>query len=161
MFLISAAAVLIFAFVVIYFVTLDMVRPLRQMSAAMNSFAKGDFSARLEVTGSDEISELSASINNMAASLAELETTRRSFTANVSHELKTPMTIIGGFVDGILDGTIDREHERHYLTIVSGEVKRLSRLITSMLAISRMEAGEMKLNLAQVEICLLYTSRCV
>ena len=152
MFLISAAAVLIFAFVVIYFVTLDMVRPLRQMSAAMNSFAKGDFSARLEVTGNDEISELSASINNMAASLAEMETTRRSFTANVSHELKTPMTIIGGFVDGILDGTIDREHERHYLTIVSGEVKRLSRLITSMLAISRMEAGEMKLNLAQVEI---------
>ena len=152
MFLISAAAVLVFAFVVIYFVTLDMVRPLRQMSAAMDSFAKGDFSARLEVTGSDEISELSAAINNMAASLAEQETTRRSFTANVSHELKTPMTIIGGFVDGILDGTIDREHERHYLTIVSGEVKRLSRLVTSMLAISRMEAGEMTLRLSRVEI---------
>lgn len=152
MFLISAAAVLVFAFVVIYFVTLDMVRPLRQMSAAMDSFAKGDFSARLEVTGSDEISELSAAINNMAASLAEQETTRRSFTANVSHELKTPMTIIGGFVDGILDGTIDRGHERHYLTIVSGEVKRLSRLVTSMLAISRMEAGEMTLSLSRVEI---------
>lgn len=155
MFLVSAAAVLVFAFVVIYFVTLDMVRPLRQMSAAVKGFAKGDFSARIEATGTDEVSELSTAINNMAAGLSELETTRRSFTANVSHELKTPMTIIGGFVDGILDGTIDKEHERHYLTIVSGEVKRLSRLVTSMLAISRMEAGELTLTLQRVDITTL------
>ena len=70
---------------------------------------------------------------------------RRSFIANVSHELKTPMTSIAGFIDGILDGTIPQEKERHYLTIVSDEVKRLSRMVRSMLNIAKIEAGEMKL----------------
>ena len=69
---------------------------------------------------------------------------RRSFIANVSHELKTPMTSIAGFIDGILDGTIDPDQERHYLRIVSDEVKRLSRLVRSMLNLSRIEAGELK-----------------
>lgn len=63
--------------------------------------------------------------------------------ANISHELKTPMTTIAGFVDGILDGTIPPEKRDHYLQIVSGEVKRLSRLVRSMLDIARIEAGEM------------------
>ena len=81
----------------------------------------------------------------MADSLAQQETVRRSFIANVSHELKTPMTSIAGFVDGILDGTIPPEKERHYLTIVSDEVKRLSRLVRSMLNIAKIEAGEMTL----------------
>lgn len=80
----------------------------------------------------------------MATALAELESMRRSFIANVSHELKTPMTTIGGFIDGILDGTIPEEKRNHYLTIVSEEVKRLSRLVRSMLNIARIEAGEMK-----------------
>ncbi len=70
---------------------------------------------------------------------------RRSFIANVSHELKTPMTSIAGFIDGILDGTIPQEKQRHYLTIVSDEVKRLSRMVRSMLNIAKIEAGEMKL----------------
>lgn len=78
--------------------------------------------------------------------MAQQETVRRSFIANVSHELKTPMTSIAGFIDGILDGTIPPERERHYLTLVSDEVKRLSRLVRSMLNIAKIEAGEMKLN---------------
>ena len=81
----------------------------------------------------------------MAENLEQLENSRTQFVANVSHELKTPMTTIGGFIDGILDGTIDAEHQNQYLTIVSEEVKRLSRLVVSMLNMSKMEAGEMRI----------------
>lgn len=82
----------------------------------------------------------------MASSLASVEGMRRSFVANVSHELRTPMTTIGGFIDGILDGTIPEEKQEQYLRTVSDEIKRLSRLVRSMLDISRMEAGELKIN---------------
>lgn len=87
---------------------------------------------RVPVNERDEIGKLAMAFNNMADSLAQQETVRRSFIANVSHELKTPMTSIAGFIDGILDGTIPQEKERHYLTIVSDEVKRLSRMVRSM-----------------------------
>ncbi|MEG1044241.1 MAG: HAMP domain-containing sensor histidine kinase, partial [Oscillospiraceae bacterium] len=101
---------------------------------------------RVHVEGYDEIDRLAMAFNNMASSLATLESTRRSFIANVSHELKTPMTTISGFIDGILDGTIPPEKHNHYLHIVSDEVKRLSRLVRSMLNIARIEAGEMSIN---------------
>ncbi len=143
-FLICALMVLLIAFVVTYFVTLKMVRPLREMSAAAKKFGQGDFSTRIRIDSDDEIGQLAMSFNNMAHSLSELESMRRSFIANVSHELKTPMTSIAGFIDGILDGTIGKDQERHYLRIVSDEVKRLSRLVRSMLNLSRIEAGELK-----------------
>ena len=90
----------------------------------------------------DEIGELAISFNQMTNSLARLESMRKSFVANVSHELKTPMTTIGGFIDGILDGTIEPDKQKEYLAIVSDEVKRLSRLVESMLGMSKLESGE-------------------
>ena len=78
----------------------------------------------------------------MASSLQKSEYQRQEFVANVSHELKTPMTTIGGYVDGILDGTIPPEKQEKYLQIVSDEVKRLSRLVRSMLDISRLQDQE-------------------
>ena len=146
MFLLSALVMMVVTFAVVYVVTGNLVRPLREMVKATESFAKGDFSARVPINERDEIGKLSMAFNNMAASLAQQESVRRSFVANASHELKTPMTSIAGFIDGILDGTIPPEKERHYLTIVSDEVKRLSRLVRSMLNIAKIEAGEMKLN---------------
>jgi signal transduction histidine kinase len=90
--------------------------------------------------------------NNMASTLATTESSRRSFVANVSHELKTPMTTIGGFIDGILDGTIPEEKRNQYLQVVSGETKRLSRLVRSMLDTSRIEAGEMQVHPALFDV---------
>lgn len=145
MFLVSAICVLIIAFAVIYIISSSMVRPLRDMVSATESFARGDFTVRLPVREMDEIGNLSMAFNNMATSLAQQDSIRRSFVANVSHELKTPMTTIGGFVDGIMDGTIPPERHRYYLSIVSSEVKRLSRLVRSMLNIARLESGEMQL----------------
>lgn len=146
MFLFSAFVVLIVAFILIYFITSRMVRPLGRMLAATHSFSKGDFTVRVPVEGYDELGQLSMAFNNMASTLATTESSRRSFVANVSHELKTPMTTIAGFIDGILDGTVPPEKQNHYLQIVSNEVKRLSRLVRSMLDTSRIEAGEMQMN---------------
>lgn len=141
----STLVTLAVTFVIVWFFTYRMVKPLRQMSAAAKAFGDGDFSVRVKAGTEDEIGQLGLAINNMANSLSNSEGMRRSFIANISHELKTPMTTISGFIDGILDGTIPPERHEHYLKIVSGEVKRLSRLVRSMLDLSKIDSGEMKL----------------
>ena len=103
-------------------------------------------------TSDDEIGELARSFNNMAESLSASENVRRSFVANVSHELKTPMTTIAGFIDGILDDTIPEEKQSYYLNIVSEEIKRLARLVRSMLDLTRLDSGEMKLNYQKFDL---------
>ena len=90
----------------------------------------------------DEIGELAEAFNAMAESLSKSEQRRSEFIANVSHELKTPMTTIAGFADGILDGTIPHDREREYLSIISSETRRLSRLVRSMLDLSRLQSDE-------------------
>ncbi len=121
--------------------TQNLCRPLKAMANAAREFGHGNLKARVETGGdyTQEIDELAVAFNNMASSLEQSEYQRQEFVANVSHELKTPMTTIGGYVDGILDGTIPPERERKYLTLVSGEVKRLSRLVRSMLDVSRLQ----------------------
>lgn len=145
-FLLASLTAFLSAFCVVGIFAFRLVNPLRQMSAAARSFGAGNFSVRVPVTSSDEIGQLAQSFNNMADSLSNSEGMRRSFIANVSHELKTPMTTIAGFIDGILDGTIPQADREKYLQIVSNEVKRLSRLVKSMLDLSRIDSGEMKLH---------------
>lgn len=136
---------LIILLVAIYFVTYTLTKPIKSMSEAAKAMAKGDFSKRVPVTTDDEIGELAASFNMMTNSLSRLESTRKSFVANVSHELKTPMTTIGGFIDGILDGTIKPSQHEYYLKIVSSEVQRLSRLVNNMLSVAKIEADGFEL----------------
>ena len=116
-------------------------KPLRDMAKAANDFAHGNLEARVRVEEdySEEVEELALAFNNMASSLQKSEYRRQEFVANVSHELKTPMTTISGYIDGILDGTIPPERRAHYLQIVSDETKRLSRLVRSMLDISQLQ----------------------
>ncbi len=144
-FFLSAMGVLALTFIALYVTTYRLVRPPRRRGGAPRRFSVGDFSYRLPVKGKDEIAELAASLNSMAVSLSAVEGMSRSFVANVSHELKTPMTTIAGFIDGILDGTIPDEKRNYYLKIVSDEVKRLSRLVKSMLDLSRIDSGQLKL----------------
>ncbi|MBQ5841057.1 MAG: HAMP domain-containing histidine kinase, partial [Clostridia bacterium] len=148
----SVAGALLLCVAVLWLLTYRFVRPLRQMAAATRRYARGDFSARTQVKGKDEVAELAVALNQMAVSLSSLETMRRSFIANVSHELKTPMTTIAGFIDGILDGTVPADKQAHYLRIVSDEVKRLSRLVRSMQDLSRIDAGELKLNSVRLDL---------
>lgn len=153
----AGAAVISFVMVVIlvYVFSFGLTKPMQEMSSITKSYANGDFSRRIKVKGNDELSDLAESLNGMAQSLSVLEDSRRSFVANVSHELKTPMTSIGGFIDGMLDGTIPEREQRFYLKIVSKEVKRLSTLVMTMLTLSKIEAGEEKLKLSETEMSQL------
>ena len=140
-FVFTAMIVLLIALLVILLFTQNQCRPLKDIATAARDFGHGNLTARVK-TGegsTEEVDELAVAFNNMASSLQKSEYRRQEFVANVSHELKTPMTTISGYVDGILDGTIPPEKERHYLQIVSDETKRLSRLVRSMLDISRLE----------------------
>ena len=115
--------------------------PLREMARAARDFGHGKLDARVQVEESspEEVQELALAFNNMASSLQKSEYQRQEFVANVSHELKTPMTTISGMVDGMLDGTIPPEKHTQYMQLVSDETKRLSRLVRSMLDISRLQ----------------------
>ncbi len=140
-FFIIGVVVLIVGMFVSYIMARNMAKPLRIMTKATRAYALGDFSAQVPEDRTDEIGELAHSLNQMSASLNKLEELRSSFIANVSHELKTPMTTIAGFVDGILDGTIPPEREREYLSIISHDTRRLSRLVVRMLEASRLFVG--------------------
>lgn len=145
-FWISILIPLAILFIYLFYTSKRLVAPIKTMSVAAKRMADGDFSVRIPVNGNDEVTELSEAFNSMSNSLSQLDSMRRSFVANVSHELRTPMTTIEGFIDGILDGTIPKEKEAYYLGIVSSETKRMSRLIQSMLCLSRLESGEQKVN---------------
>jgi len=135
--------------------------PLKEMANAAGKFAHGDFSVRVTDRGRiDEIGELTAAFNAMANSLEKSENLRREFVANVSHELKTPMTSITGFADGIMDGTIPPEEEKKYLEIIASETKRLSRLVRNMLdssQIQNMDPSEIKKESFNINEVLLRT----
>ena len=128
--------------------------PLAEISRAADRFGKGDFSARVTVEcgGNDEVAQLAQNFNTMAASLEAIDRSRQSFMGNIAHELRTPMTSIKGFIDGMLDGVIPPEQYPRYLGLVSDEVARLTRLIQTMLDITRLEAGEYKINAKSYDI---------
>ena len=119
-------------------------RPLRDLAKVVTAFGHGNLEARVKVDEdcSEEMQELALAFNNMAISLQKSEYQRQEFVANVSHELKTPMTTISGYIDGILDQTIPENRREYYLRIVSDETKRLSRLVRSMLDISQLQKEE-------------------
>ena len=145
--------VMLAAVIAAYFITNRIVKPLKKMTSAAKKFAKGDFSVRVDVTkNNDEVADLARAFNNMADSLESLEKMRNSFLANVSHELRTPMTTIAGFIDGINSGAIPQEKHDYYLGIISAEVHRLSRLVTQLLDISRLESGERKFNYTDFDV---------
>ncbi len=144
--------VMLAAVIAAYFITERIVHPMKNMTRAAKKFAKGDFSERLVVSGHDEVSELALAFNNMAESLENLESMRNSFLANVSHDLRTPMTTISGFIDGIISGAIPPDQHEHYLGVISSEVHRLSRLVSQLLDISRLESGDRKFTFTDFDV---------
>ena len=152
----SSSVAVALSFVAAYFVSYRVVLPLKKISEATQQYAKGDFSLRINASDTyNEVRDLADSVNSMAEDLSVIETSRSHFVANVSHELKTPMTIISGFIDGILDGTIDESEREKYLTVVSDETKRLSRLVVDLLNMSKIEAGKLTLEVSSVELSTL------
>lgn len=152
-FLTAAVIALVILTMALFFLADKMTKPIRDLAKAARCYSAGDFSYKVpEPDEQNEMTELIVEFNAMADSLEALENSRRSFVSSVSHEFKTPMTTIGGFINGILDGTIPPEKQNYYLEIVSSEVKRLSKMVNAMLNISRIETGNLNLNLEHFDI---------
>jgi len=150
---VSILLVFIVALIAVYLISEKITEPLKEMSKAAKSFARGRFDVRVPVRGEDEVGELATAFNNMASSLEKLEESRSTFLANISHDLRTPMTSIAGIIDCILEGAIPKEKHNYYLQQIASEVRRLSRLVSSLLDISRMQAGERKFNMTAFDVC--------
>ena len=148
----SSIWVMLAAVIAAYFITERLVNPLRNMTKAVREFAKGELGTRVVVSGKDEVAELGDAFNHMAESLQNLEKMRNSFLANVSHDLRTPMTTIAGFIDGINSGAIPPEKHEYYLGVISDEVHRLSRLVTQLLDVSRLESGDRKFTYTDFDV---------
>lgn len=154
MFLITALVVLLIACILSSVSSRHMTQPLNRMAQKVRQFGRGEYDVRIgEINRIDEVGELADAFNTMADSIAQSEARRSEFVANVSHELKTPMTTIAGFADGILDGTIPVESQSKYLTTISTETRRLSRLVNRMLDLSMRSSGTDGTVQQQFDIC--------
>lgn len=142
----AAGISMLMALVMVYLFSRYMVKDLRKINTAAKSLSKGDFTTRVKLKSKNEIGHLADAFNNMAEELQKLEGLRISFVANVSHELRTPLTSIQGFVQGILDGAINKEDQETYLNTVLDETKRLNLLISDLLELSKIESGKFPLN---------------
>ncbi len=146
-FLLSACVMLLCACLMTVVLMRRLTGPLHSISEAAQKFGGGDFSVRVkDVEGDGEVADLARTFNTMAANLQEIDNSRAQFMGNIAHELRTPMTTIKGFVDGMLDGTIPPELQTHYLQLVSQEAGRLARLVQNMLDLSKLESGEYRVN---------------
>ena len=154
-FFITAFAVLLISIAVSSITSSRFVQPLSEMARAARQYGEGDFAPRMpdDQDSPGEIGELAASFNQMAESLERQESQRREFISNLSHDLKTPLTTIAGYTDGILDGTIPPERERQYLRIISEESRRLSRMVRRMLDVSQIQAIDPMKSGATFDIC--------
>jgi signal transduction histidine kinase len=127
-----------------------MTSPLREMTAAARAMARGDYSRRVRATSYDEVGELARAFNSMAADLAAADRQRRELIANVSHEVRTPITALRGLLENIVDGVADADPAT--LRTALAQTERLSRLVTGLLDVSRVDAGVVPLDVVDIEL---------
>lgn len=145
-------AIITACFVLYYFSQKIIIKPLEEINSVARKIAKGEVEKRVNIKSDDEIGELVESFNFMADSVEKVEKNRREFISNVSHEIRSPITSIKGFIGGILDGIIPRDRERYYLSLTYDEINRLTRLVNDLLDLSAIEAGHLKLNIVKLNI---------
>ena len=141
----GALMALLVGTVLAFFLARSQLNPLREINSAVQEFSKGDLTRRVNLNCGGELEALGESINRMAAELSRLEDSRRSFVANVSHELRSPLTCMRGYVQAMLDGTIAPEDRQRYLKIVMDETQRLTDLVRDLLDLSRLDSGNFPL----------------
>ncbi|KZL93111.1 sensor histidine kinase [Clostridium magnum] len=150
---ISAVFAIIVSCIVIYYISQRIIiRPLAKINYVADKISKGEVEKRVSIKSKDEIGTLAKSFNSMADSLEEVEKNRREFISNVSHEIRSPITSIKGFIGGILDGVIPKEKENYYLSVAYEEIQRLTRLVNDLLDLSAIEAGQFKLRIEEIDI---------
>ena len=127
-----------------------MVDPLANVMAAADALAEGDFSVRVSEKGDEEFRKLASSFNHMAEELERSEHQRRNLTADVAHELRTPLHIIQGNIEGVRDGVYQASPE--HIEIILDEIHLLTRLVDDLQTLSRAEAGDLSLEIGSVNV---------
>ncbi len=149
---VSAIVALLVGMALCLLITSSQTKPIRRINEAVAEFARGNMDKRIDVQGDGEIAELAKTFNNMAEELGRLEESRRSFVASVSHELRSPLTCVRGYIEGMQDGTIPPEDQSRYLDVVLQETNRLTTLVNDLLDLSRIESGKVPLNMAVFDV---------
>lgn len=144
--------ILVSCIVIYYFSQRIIINPLKKINYVADKISKGEVDRRVNIKSKDEIGVLAESFNSMANSLEAVEKNRRDFISNVSHEIRSPITSIKGFIGGILDGVIPKEKENYYLSITYEEIQRLTRLVNDLLDLSAIESGQFKLRIDEIDI---------
>jgi signal transduction histidine kinase len=154
-FLLAGALAAGIALVLARFLARGMTQPLRDMAAAARRMETGDYDVRVQTASRDEVGKLAAAFNRMSAELENLERSRRDLVANVSHELKTPITAIRAHIENLLDGV--EQPDRQVLGVMLTQTERLGRLVEQLLDLSRLESGEVPLHRIDVALAPLVT----
>lgn len=134
---ITLAILFVCAFILLAVHTVTILRPVQKITKAANHYAEGDFDAPLEIHTNDELGRLAASLTYMANELNTLEEDQRKFVSNVSHDFRSPLTSIKGYIEAMLDGTIPPESQEKYLKIILFETERLNKLTNSLLELNK------------------------
>ena len=157
-YLATAIVVLCFAFLSCTFAGFQQLKPLKEMADIVRRFGMGEYDLRIGDRGRhDELDELANAFDSMADSIAETESRRQELVSNLSHELKTPMTTISGFADGILDGTIPPDRQENALRVISSETRRMNRLVRRILDSSRIQDQYQSTNSCQLRFDIVET----
>ncbi len=136
-----------------WLISRSVARPLQDLATAAEGIAQGNYDQRLPLRGPDEVLRVADSFNTMSTQVSAAQQSQRDFVANVSHDLKTPLTSIRGWSQAILDGTADSEEEqRQAAEVIHSEAGRMERLVDQLLDLARIESGQLVLNLESVDL---------
>lgn len=145
-------AIVVSSIVIYYFSQKIIIKPLAEINGVARKISKGEADKRVDIKSNDEIGELANSFNIMADSLEKVENNRRLFISNVSHEIRSPITSIKGFIGGMLDGIIPDNKRNYYLSIAYEEIGRLTRLVNDLLDLSAIESGRFTLKVRELDL---------
>ncbi len=150
--LVLVSAAFLIALPIAFIISKRMTKPLASIKGTVTAFSRGDYESRIAVQGRDEVAQLAVSFNHMADEIAGTEKQRREFVANVSHELRSPLTSLHGFIEAMQDGVIPLEEHEKYLPVLRDETERMTKLVNDLLDISRIESGQSELELMEFNI---------
>lgn len=149
---ITLAILYVLSFIILIFFTVFVYKPLKKITDAADHYADGNYHYEISVDSNDEMGYLAASLNYMAGTIASHEDDQKKFVANVSHDFRSPLTSIRGFLEAMIDGTIPPEMHEKYLNIVLNETDRLTKLTNSLLTLNNLNTKGMLLDLTDFNI---------
>lgn len=148
----STSIILLCGFVLLYIFSVRVYRPIRKITDVAEKYAKGDFSEQIAISSNDEIGYLANTLNYMATTLNSMEDEQRKFISNISHDFRSPLTSIKGYIEAMIDGTIPVEMQGKYLNIILFETNRLNKLTQNILNLNQFGYNGMSLDITEFDI---------